>query len=171
MAVSLSNLPFFTPSKTTSPNSIFSTTPKLGAPPTKHSPNFTIFASRPRNFTAIPKATQEEENENTATTAGENAAGPPEEIQPEKSQTELGNEIKAAMKERQQQKEDAGFLSGVAEEIKEIEWPAFNKVLGITGVVLGVIAGSSVVLLTVNAVLAEISDRVFVGKGVQDFFG
>ncbi|KAL7105246.1 hypothetical protein ACP275_07G031900 [Erythranthe tilingii] len=170
MAVSLSNLPFFTPSKTTSPNSIFSTTPKLAAPPTKHSPNFTIFASRPRNFATIPKATQEEEKENT-TTAGENAAGPAEEIQPDKSQTELGNEIKAAMKERQQQKEDGGFLSGVAEEIKEIEWPAFNKVLGITGVVLGVIAGSSVVLLTVNAVLAEISDRVFVGKGVQDFFG
>lgn len=40
-----------------------------------------------------------------------------------------------------------------------------------TGVVLGVIAGSSVVLLTVNAVLAELSDRVFAGKGVQDFFG
>lgn len=84
--------------------------------------------------------------------------------------TELGAEIKKAMKERQQ-KEDEGFLSGVAEEIREIEWPAFNKVLGITGVVLGVIAGSSVVLLTVNAVLAEISDRVFAGRGVQDFFG
>ncbi|KAL5699752.1 hypothetical protein ACHQM5_030611 [Ranunculus cassubicifolius] len=61
--------------------------------------------------------------------------------------------------------------SGVAEEIKEIEWPAFGKVLGITGVVLGVIAGSSLVLLTVNAILAELSDRVFVGRGVQDFFG
>jgi hypothetical protein len=43
--------------------------------------------------------------------------------------------------------------------------------LGTTGVVLGVIAGSSVVLLTVNAVLAELSDQVFAGRGVQDFFG
>ncbi|KAL7177899.1 hypothetical protein ACSBR2_031122 [Camellia fascicularis] len=59
----------------------------------------------------------------------------------------------------------------VAEEIREIEWPAFGKVVGTTGVVLGVIAGSSVVLLTVNAVLAELSDRVFAGKGLQDFFG
>lgn len=83
--------------------------------------------------------------------------------------TELGIEIKKAMKENEQK--EAGFLGGVAEEIREIEWPAFNKVLGTTGVVLGVIAGSSVVLLTVNAVLAEISDRVFAGKGVQDFFG
>lgn len=73
------------------------------------------------------------------------------------------------MKEREEK--GSGFLSGVAEEIREIEWPAFNKVLGTTGVVLGVIAGSSVVLLTVNAVLAEISDRVFAGRGVQDFFG
>ncbi|XP_075092047.1 uncharacterized protein LOC107764674 [Nicotiana tabacum] len=30
---------------------------------------------------------------------------------------------------------------------------------------------SSSVLLTVNAVLSELSDRVFAGKGVQDFFG
>lgn len=84
--------------------------------------------------------------------------------------SELGKEIKQAMKEREEEKE-SGFLSGVVEEIREIEWPAFNKVLGTTGVVLGVIAGSSVVLLTVNAVLAEISDKLFAGRGVQDFFG
>ncbi|KAF3791561.1 Preprotein translocase subunit [Nymphaea thermarum] len=62
-------------------------------------------------------------------------------------------------------------LAGVLEEIRMIEWPEFGKVLGTTGVVLSVIAGSSVVLLTVNAVFAELSDRVFAGKGVQDFFG
>ncbi|GFY85058.1 secE/sec61-gamma protein transport protein [Actinidia rufa] len=86
--------------------------------------------------------------------------------------SELGAEIKKAMKER-----DGGgggeddFWGGVAAEIRDIEWPPFGKVMGTTGVVLGVIAGSSVVLLTVNAVLAELSDRVFAGKGVQDFFG
>ncbi|CAI0466149.1 unnamed protein product [Linum tenue] len=62
------------------------------------------------------------------------------------------------------------LFSGVAEEIREIEWPSFGKVLGTTGVVLGVIAGSSVVLLTVNALLAELSDKAFAGRGVQDFF-
>ncbi|MQL85603.1 hypothetical protein Taro_018127 [Colocasia esculenta] len=60
--------------------------------------------------------------------------------------------------------------AGVAEEVREIEWPAFGKVVGTTGVVLAVIAGSSVALLTVNAVLAELSDRFFAGLGVQDFF-
>ncbi|KAK3040570.1 hypothetical protein RJ639_029016 [Escallonia herrerae] len=83
--------------------------------------------------------------------------------------SELGSEIKEAMKEREEK--GGYFWSGVAEEIKEIEWPVFGKVVGTTGVVLGVIAGSSVVLLTVNAVLAELSDRVFAGRGVQDFFG
>ncbi|XP_022722000.1 preprotein translocase subunit SECE1 [Durio zibethinus] len=82
--------------------------------------------------------------------------------------SEIGAEIKKAMKEREGSNNN--LAGGVAEEIREIEWPAFGKVLGTTGVVLGVIAGSSVVLLTVNAVLAELSDRVFAGKGVQDFF-
>ncbi|XP_030440959.2 preprotein translocase subunit SECE1 isoform X2 [Syzygium oleosum] len=84
--------------------------------------------------------------------------------------TELGAEIKKALEQRKE-KADDNLLSGVVEEIGEIEWPAFGKVLGTTGVVLGVIAGSSVALLTVNAVLAELSDKVFAGKGIQDFFG
>ncbi|XP_015888169.3 preprotein translocase subunit SECE1 [Ziziphus jujuba] len=84
--------------------------------------------------------------------------------------SELGSEIKKAMEEKKAEKE-GDFLSGVAEEVREIEWPVFGKVLGTTGVVISVIAGSSVVLLTVNAVLAELSDRFFDGRGVQDFFG
>ena len=84
--------------------------------------------------------------------------------------SELGSEIKKAMEERKAAEKENGLLGGVAEEIREIEWPAFGKVLGTTWVVLGVIAGSSVVLLTLNFVLAELSDQVFAGKGVQDFF-
>jgi len=85
------------------------------------------------------------------------------------SKAELASELKKAMAERKE-KEEENLLSGVAREIDEIEWPSFGKVLGTTGVVLGVIFGSSVVLLTVNAILAELSDRVFAGKGIQDFF-
>ncbi|CAH2079124.1 unnamed protein product [Thlaspi arvense] len=109
------------------------------------------------------------ESESEATPSpGENGKGDKEvEI------SALGAEIKAAMEKRKAAEEEKGkneFLSGVAEEVREIEWPAFQKVLGTTGVVLGVIAGSSIVLLTVNFILAELSDRVFIGKGVQDFF-
>ncbi|GAB4843369.1 hypothetical protein Ancab_013335 [Ancistrocladus abbreviatus] len=63
------------------------------------------------------------------------------------------------------------YSSGVSEEIREIEWPAFEKVVRTTGVVIGVIAGSSVVLLTVNAVLAQLSDWIFDGKGVRTSLG
>lgn len=88
----------------------------------------------------------------------------------------MAEELKAAMAERKkaaaaaEEESGPGVVGGVAEEIGKIEWPAFGKVVGTTGVVLGVIAGSSVALLTVNAVLAELSDRVFAGKGLQDFF-
>lgn len=83
--------------------------------------------------------------------------------------SEVGAEIKKVLEKRKEEKE-GDLLSGVAEEVREIEWPAFAKVLRTTGVVLGVIAGSSIVLLTVNAIFAELSDRVFASKGVQDFF-
>lgn len=80
------------------------------------------------------------------------------------AEADLASELKKAMAERKE-KEEENMLSGVAREIDEIEWPAFGKVLGTTGVVLSVIFGSSV-----NAVLADLSDRVFAGKGIQDFF-
>ncbi|KAI4378865.1 hypothetical protein MLD38_016289 [Melastoma candidum] len=90
--------------------------------------------------------------------------------EPSTELNDIGMQVKEAM-ERRKEKGAEDLLSGVGEEIREIEWPAFGKVLGTTGVVLGVIAGSSVGLLTVNAILAEISDKVFAGKGLQDFFG
>ncbi|CAI8587829.1 unnamed protein product [Vicia faba] len=89
--------------------------------------------------------------------------------EPEFNESELASELKKAMQERKD-KEGDNFWNGVVKEIGEIEWPEFGKVLGTTGVVLSVIFGSSVVLLTVNAVLAELSDKVFAGKGIQDFF-
>ncbi|KAI3760383.1 hypothetical protein L1987_50778 [Smallanthus sonchifolius] len=114
---------------------------------------------------AVVRNAAEEQQKPTATES-ETTQEPPsnEEL------SELGAEIKKAMMDREVKK-DESIWSGVAEEIGKIEWPAFGKVIGTTGVVLGVIAGSSVVLLTVNAVLAELSDRVFAGRGVQDFFG
>lgn len=71
-------------------------------------------------------------------------------------------------KEREQQGDNLWI--GVAQEVRQIEWPDLGKVLGLTGVVLAVIAGSTAALLSVNAILAELSDQVFAGKGIQDFF-
>ncbi|KAL3507879.1 hypothetical protein ACH5RR_033261 [Cinchona calisaya] len=46
---------------------------------------------------------------------------------------QLGAEIKKAMQERAEKEQDL-FFAGVAEEIKEIEWPAFNKVFAGSGI-------------------------------------
>ncbi|KNA15615.1 hypothetical protein SOVF_096630 [Spinacia oleracea] len=129
--------------------------------------NYPIFSKHPKitlNQTRFILKAAEKEPENSTITNQEASSE-------EQQLSELGTEIKKAMKERDKVKEDSGFFSGVVDEIGQIEWPDFGKVVGITGVVLGVIAGSSVVLLTVNGVLAELSDKVFAGKGVQDFFG
>ncbi|XP_071737977.1 preprotein translocase subunit SECE1 [Rutidosis leptorrhynchoides] len=115
-----------------------------------------------KRFSVIVKSTENDQQQQQQKTPSD------EEL------TELGTEIKKAMMENkdiEKDNESETIWGGVVDEIGKIEWPAFNKVVGTTGVVLGVIAGSSVVLLTVNAILAELSDRVFVGRGVQDFFG
>ena len=114
-------------------------------------------------------ATVVEESQESSEPEAE-AVSEPEEQEPPVAESELASELKKAMQERKD-KEGEDFWGGVAQEIREIEWPPFGKVLGTTGVVLSVIFGSSVVLLTVNAVLAELSDKIFAGKGVQDFFG
>ncbi|KAL2244026.1 UNVERIFIED_CONTAM: Preprotein translocase subunit SECE1 [Sesamum indicum] len=166
MALSFSRFPFCPSTVVISrPNPTeFPTAAKPTTLFTQHAPKFSQFAQKLHYFSVIPKASSEDESRANPAAEGQEESSQRDEM------TELGMEIKKAMKEKEEQKE-GGLLGGVAEEIREIEWPAFNKVLGTTGVVLGVIAGSSVVLLTVNAVLAEISDRVFAGRGVQDFFG
>lgn len=156
-------------------------------PSFKFAPSITTIAGNHRRI--IPKATQESTNKSGSSTSSEaenqtaaNETGNGEKVVKSEEDgggggddaSKLGAEIQKAIKERAEKGgggEEEGLVSGVLEEVREIEWPAFDKVLGTTGVVLSVIAGSSVVLLTVNAVLAELSDRVFAGKGVQDFFG
>lgn len=96
-------------------------------------------------------------------------AASPGEKSPEAVAAEL-KEVLRARKEAEAAEGRGGWWAGVAQEMTEIEWPAPGKVLGTTGVVLGVIAGSTVALLSVNALLAELSDTVFAGRGLQDFF-
>jgi preprotein translocase subunit SecE len=87
------------------------------------------------------------------------------------SMTEVASELKQMLREKKEREQQGdNLLIGVAQEVSEIEWPDLGKVVGTTGVVLAVIAGSTAALLSVNAILAELSDRVFAGKGIQDFF-
>ncbi|PKA65823.1 Preprotein translocase subunit SECE1 [Apostasia shenzhenica] len=123
-----------------------------------------------RTFLLLPRRSSGQENGGgSAETLGEQIEEEgKEEDESEKAATAAA-EIRELMAARKEDSLVAGLLGGVAEEVRGIEWPEFGKVVGTTGVVLAVIAGSSVALLTVNGLLAELSDRVFAGKGVQDF--
>ncbi|XP_019444556.1 PREDICTED: preprotein translocase subunit SECE1 [Lupinus angustifolius] len=95
----------------------------------------------------------------------------PQTAKEEEKESELASELKKAMQERKDKEEiNNNFFSGVAQEITQIEWPPFPKVFSTTALVLAVIFGSTVVLLSLNAVFAELSDRVFAARGLQDFF-
>lgn len=87
---------------------------------------------------------------------------------------EIGTAISELRKERtamglQDPSSTTDFWRGVTEETKLIDWPVFSKVLGTTGVVVAMILGSSVVLLTVNALLAESSDFIFSDPAIKEF--
>lgn len=164
----------------------------LGLPPTTNQgpPDWRRFlclrpagASPARRFlflAAPPRATAEEEGgDGSSDTAATAAAAEEEKKTVAEENTEAAEAAEATarkiLEERRRREEEGGaggdLWGGVAEEVREIEWPAFGRVLGTTGVVLAVIGGSSVALLTVNGLLAELSDRLFAGRGVQDFFG
>lgn len=85
----------------------------------------------------------------------------------------IGKEISELRRERaaiglQDSASTTGFWKGVAEETSLIDWPVFSKVLGTTGVVVAMILGSSVVLLTVNALLAASSDFIFNDPAIRE---
>ncbi|KAL5216818.1 hypothetical protein ABZP36_008219 [Zizania latifolia] len=121
---------------------------------------------------------QEEGQELSASAVDGAATGTEEagkEVSGEKSPEAVAAELKEVLRARKEAEAASGgggggWWAGVVQEMAEIEWPAPGKVVGTTGVVLGVIAGSTAALLSVNALLAELSDRVFAGRGLQDFF-
>ncbi|CAN6270680.1 unnamed protein product [Urochloa humidicola] len=136
------------------------------------------FAAASRDTASNKGREQEQEPAPSAAAESDGGAGKSAEAEGassagEKSPEAVAEELKEvlrARKEAEAAEGGGGWWAGVAQEMSEIEWPAPGKVLGTTGVVLGVIAGSTIALLSVNALLAEVSDRVFAGRGLQDFF-
>ncbi|KAK3145105.1 hypothetical protein QOZ80_4AG0323150 [Eleusine coracana subsp. coracana] len=119
--------------------------------------------------TASSKGQGQEQEPAPSSAAEAEGAASAGEKSPEAVAAEL-KEVLRARKEAEAAAGGGGWWDGVLQEMSEIEWPAPGKVVGTTGVVLGVIAGSTAALLSVNALLAELSDRVFAGRGLQDFF-
>lgn len=53
------------------------------------------------------------------------------------------------------------MFTGAFEEVGQIEWPTIGSAFTTTGIVIGIVAGSTFVLLSVNSVLAALSQQVF----------
>ena len=73
---------------------------------------------------------------------------------------ELALKLKKAMTERKEKLKDENLLSRVAHEINEIEWPRLGRYWVPPLFSPTLFFGSSVILLTVNGVLAKLSNRV-----------
>lgn len=82
-----------------------------------------------------------------------------ENFEPE-PKAELALKLKKAMAERKEKLKDENLLSRVAHEINEIEWPRLGRYWVPPLFSPTLFFGSSVILLTVNGVLAKLSNRV-----------
>ncbi|KAF3339043.1 Preprotein translocase subunit SECE1 [Carex littledalei] len=88
------------------------------------------------------------------------------------SSTDAASELKQMLRERKEREQQGdNLLTGVAQEVRGFEWLNLGKMVGTTGIVLAIIAGSTAALLSVNGILVELSDRLFDGRiKIQDFF-
>lgn len=86
----------------------------------------------------------------------------------------IGAELARLRKAKEEAAEPSGaggFILGVLEEVRLIEWPGFSSVVSTTGLVLAVIVSATIAILIVNAILSEISDAIFSIKAVADLWG
>jgi preprotein translocase SecE subunit len=94
------------------------------------------------------------------------SAAAADEVEAQESLGRALSELRRANAAKESPGRTEEFWRGVAEETRLIEWPSLQRVLSTTGVVVSIIFGSSLVLLTVNALLAELSDVVFKNTSV-----
>ena len=53
------------------------------------------------------------------------------------------------------------MFTGALEEVGQVEWPTVGGALSTTAVVIGIVVGSTFVLLSVNSVLSALSQKLF----------
>ncbi|KAI3428169.1 hypothetical protein D9Q98_006550 [Chlorella vulgaris] len=88
--------------------------------------------------------------------------------QPSSQQTEQPASIEEIQQRAAQMRQDkaaasakGGLVEGVREEVMLIKWPAPLKAVLNTFLVIGIVAGTSAVLLGINSVLTEISNAIY----------
>jgi len=125
--------------------------------------------ARPRAIVVVARASGEEDEPSTASeSAAETSAAAAEtsgddgDASPSSSSSS-SEDIGAAIRAAKEAKADEGanVFAGAAEEVGLIEWPTVGGALSTTALVMGGIFGSAGVLLGVNGVLSELSQKLF----------
>jgi preprotein translocase subunit SecE len=122
--------------------------------------------ARPRAIVVVARASGEEDEPSTASeSAAETSAAAAEtsgddgDTSSSSSSEDIGAAIRAAKEAKAD--EGANVFAGAAEEVGLIEWPTVGGALSTTALVMGGIFGSAGVLLGVNGVLSELSQKLF----------
>jgi len=124
--------------------------------------------ARARRVVVVRRANEgEDATEGTTTSGGDgdkgasdaSTSGGATEVTPSSSAEDIGAAIRAAKEAKAD--EGANIFAGAAEEVGLIEWPSVGGALSTTALVMVGIFGSAGVLLGVNKVLSELSQRFF----------
>ena len=116
--------------------------------------------ARPRAVVVVARASGEEDEPSTATESAEETSASANDGEASSSSPEdIGAAIRAAKEAKAD--EGANVFAGAAEEVGLIEWPTVGGALSTTTLVMAGIFGSASVLLGVNGVLSELSQKLF----------
>ena len=116
--------------------------------------------ARPRAVVVVARGSGEEDEPSTATESAEETSASANDGEASSS---LPEDIGAAIRAAKEAKADEGanVFAGAAEEVGLIEWPTVGGALSTTALVMAGIFGSASVLLGVNGVLSELSQKLF----------
>lgn len=121
---------------------------------------------RARRVVVVRRANEGEEGttnggENSGASDDASTSGAATEVT--SSSSSSAEDIGAAIRAAKEAKADEGanIFAGAAEEVGLIEWPSVGGALSTTALVMAGIFGSAGVLLGVNKVLSELSQRFF----------
>jgi preprotein translocase subunit SecE len=121
--------------------------------------------ARARSSVTVVRALERSKDEDSPSTADALEEVPERvpDVPPAKESTAAPEDIGEAIRAAKEAKADEGanIFAGALEEVGLIEWPSAGKALGTTGLVMGGIFGSAAVLLGVNGLLSELSQRLF----------
>lgn len=127
--------------------------------------------ARPRAVVVVARASGEGDEPSTASESAEATSAAAEETSASandgdvssSSSSSSSEDIGAAIRAAKEAKADEGanVFAGAAEEVGLIEWPTVGGALSTTALVMGGIFGSAGVLLGVNGVLSELSQKLF----------